>query len=179
MSATSQDLRDLRARIPSDHGLTVFDAETQDTSYGTLVVDDVPLIFDTHRKDAKYVATAEILTEILKPLRISRARVRDFERAAAHRGLLAIPYTSCFFKGNLHVYAYVGAVRGFDVAAVGGSVEDAEAALRARVEGLWGRIPREILRAQRDLLAGRRRARYDADLEVLRKRYREVAGRGR
>lgn len=177
MSAASQDLRDLRDRIPSDHGLTVFDAETQDTSYGTLVVDDVPLIFDTHRKDGKYVATAEILTEVVNPLRISRARVRDLERDAARRGLLAIPYSSCFFKGNLHVYAFAGVVRGFDVAAVGGSVEDAEAALRARVEGLWDRIPREILRAQRDLLAGRRRARYDADLEVLRTRYRAVEGR--
>lgn len=177
MSSQDEDLRDLRARIPSDRGLIVFDAETQDTSYGTLVVDGVPLIFDTHRKDGKYVSTAELLTEILEPLRVSRARVEELGRAAARQGLLAIPYTSCFFKGNLHVYAYSGAVRGIDVAAVGASVGDSEAALRVAVEGLWPRIPREIVRAQRDLLAGRRRARYEADLEVLRRRFREVDAR--
>ncbi|OGS48579.1 MAG: hypothetical protein A3K68_05520 [Euryarchaeota archaeon RBG_16_68_13] len=164
----------LAERVPTEPPLTVFDAETQDTSYGILVVDRTPLIFDTHRKDEMYVATAELLTETTTPAKVTRREVEAFRRTAAKHGLLAIPYSACFFKGNLHVYAYDGPARGFDLAAVGSSVAEAERHLEEGVKALWEAVPRGVRRAQADLLAGRRRARYDADLEVLRRKLREI-----
>lgn len=179
MSSPAGDLQALRERVPRDDVLTVFDAETQDTSYGILVIERMPLIFDTHRKEGMHVSTVELLTEVLNPIRISSERVRGFARLCARRGLLAIPYSACFFKGNLHVYAFHGAVRGFDVATIGPSVAEAERNLETRVRSVWPRIPRPILRGQADLLAGRRRARYDADLDVLRKRLRTIRSSAR
>lgn len=167
VGAAHDDLLLLRRLVPEDHGLKVFDADTQETSYGTLVVDDLPLIFDTHRKERSYVSTVEILTEVLRPAPVTPKEVAAFSRLAERRGVQALPYSACFFKGNLHVYAYDGPVRGFDLGVVGGSVADAEAKLEARVRSLWSRIPKGIVRTQRALLAGTRKARYPADLEVL------------
>ncbi|OGS46083.1 MAG: hypothetical protein A3K66_04955 [Euryarchaeota archaeon RBG_16_67_27] len=176
MAAIRADLEDLRRLVPADDGLTVFDAETQDTSYGILVVGALPLIFDTHRKEGRYVSTVEILTEITRPLRLPSERVRAFARTARRHGLLAIPYSACFFKGNLHVYAFSGPMRGLDVATVGGTVAEAETRLDARLRAIWPKVPPEILRAQRDLVAGRRRVRYAADLEVLQRKLSELRG---
>jgi hypothetical protein len=44
---------------------------------------------------------------------------------------------------------------------------DAERKLAARVMELWPDVPPGVRRAQRELLAGARKARYPADLEVL------------
>lgn len=170
MSAERDDFLLLRRLAPEDHGLIVFDAETQETSYGTLMVDGHPLIFDTHRKESWYVSTAELLTEIGAPASTTAGEVDRFAKVAEHAGVQAIPYSACFFKGNLHVYAYYGPVRGFDVSAVAGSVADAEAKLKARVESLWADVPRGVREAQRELLTGKRKARYPADLETLLKR---------
>ena len=167
-------LRELRLRVPTEHGLTVFDAETQDTSYGILVVDGTPLIFDTHRKDGMHVSTAELLTEVVRPVRATTREVVGFCRKAARQAMLPIPYSECLFKDNLHVYAFHGPVRGFDIATVGATVQEAEENLRVGVEALWAAIPAGIRRAQADLLAGRRRARYDEDLTVLRRKMHDL-----
>ncbi len=170
MSAERDDFVLLQRLAPEDHGLTVFDADTQETSYGTLVVDGLPLIFDTHRKDASYVSTAELLTEILAPAAVTPEEVARFAKVAEHAGAQTLPYSACFFKGNLHVYAYYGPVRGFDLSVVGASVAEAERKLDARLRAVWADIPAGLLAAQRELLAGTRKARYPADLEVLLKR---------
>ncbi len=174
VSAERDDFLLLHRLAPEDHGLTVFDADTQETSYGTLVVDRLPLIFDTHRKESWYVSTAELLTEISAPASTTPEEVERFAKVAEHAGVQAIPYSACFFKGNLHVYAYHGPVRGFDVSTVAASVADAERKLTACVPGLWPEVPRGIREAQREILAGTRKARYPADLEVLMKRMREA-----
>ncbi len=170
MSQEREDFLLLRRLAPEDHGLTVFDAETQETSYGTLFVDGLALIFDTHRKESSYVSTAELLTEILAPARATPEEVERFAKIAEHAGVQTIPYSACFFKGNLHVYAYYGPVRGFDVSTVGGTVGEAEAKLRAAVASLWKDVPAGVREAQRELLAGTRKARYPADLETLLRR---------
>ncbi len=170
MSADYDDFVLLRRLAPEDHGLTVFDAETQETSYGTLVVEGLPLIFDTHRKESWFVATAEILTELVAPASVTPDEVARFAKVAEHAGVQTLPYGACFFKGNLHVYTYHGPVRGFDVSVVADSVAAAEAKLDARVRSLWPVLPKGIVEAQRALLAGARKARYPADLEVLMKR---------
>ncbi len=174
MSAERDDFLLLRRLAPEDHGLTVFDADTQETSYGTLVVDGLPMIFDTHRKETSYVSTAELLTEIGAPARATPEEMERFAKVAEHAGVQAMPYSACFFKGNLHVYAFYGPVRGLDVSVVGGSVAEAERKLDARVDALWSDVPAGIREAQRELLAGTRKARYPADLEVLVKRMRSI-----
>lgn len=176
MSAERDDVLLLRRLAPEDHGLTVFDADTQETSYGTLVVDGLPLIFDTHRKESWFVSTLEILTETVAPAATSPEDVARFAKVAEHAGVQTLPYSACFFKGNLHVYAYYGSVRGFDLAVVAGGVPQAERKLDEKVRALWRDLPRGIVEAQRDLLSGRRQARYPADLEVLLKRM--AASRG-
>ena len=170
MSAEYDDFVLLRRLATEDHGLTVFDAETQETSYGTLVVDGLPLIFDTHRKEGSYVSTVEILTEVLAPAGVAPEEVARFAKVAEHAGAQALPYSACFFKGNLHVYAYHGPVRGFDLSVVGTSVADAEGKLDRVLRAVWADVPPGTVRAQRELLAGTRKARYPADLEVLLKR---------
>ncbi|HYM40567.1 MAG TPA: hypothetical protein VEY12_10600 [Thermoplasmata archaeon] len=170
MSAERDAFLLLRRLAPEDHGLTVFDADTQETSYGTFVVDGLPLIFDTHRKETWFVSTAELLTEIGAPARVTPEEVERFAKVAEHAGAQAIPYSACFFKGNLHVYAYYGPVRGLDISTVGESVAAAERKLDAIVRGLWSDIPGGVREAQAELLSGRRKARYPEDLEVLLKR---------
>src|SRR5437870_9446791 len=49
----------------------------------------------------QYVATLELLTEVVQPVRVSRDHVDRFGRHAREAGLLPIPYSACFFKGNL------------------------------------------------------------------------------
>lgn len=169
MASMRDEMLLLRRLAPEDHGLTVFDADTQETSYGTLMQDGLPLIFDTHRKDESFVSTVEILTEVVAPATATPEEVARFSKVAEHHGVQAIPYSACFFKGNLHVYAYYGPVRGFDLSVAGDSVRAAEEKLASRLVEIWPDIPAGILRAQRELLAGRRKARYDADLEVLRR----------
>lgn len=170
MTAERDDFLLLRRLAPEDHGLTVFDADMQETSYGTLVVDGLPLIFDTHCKESWYVSTAELLTEINAPASAAPEEVERFAKVAEHAGVQAIPYSACFFKGNLHVYAYCGPVRGFDVSTVAQTLEDAERKLAGRVPELWPNVPQGVRQAQKELLAGTRKARYPADLEVLVKR---------
>ncbi len=170
MTAEREDSLLLRRLAPEDHGLTVFDADTQETSYGTIVVDGVPLIFDTHRKDASYVSTVEILTEIVAPASVTPKEVARFAKVAEHAGAQTLPYSACFFKGNLHVYAYYGPVRGLDLSVVAGTAAEAETKLEARLRALWPEVPKGVTAAQRELLTGKRMARYPADLEVLRKR---------
>src|SRR2546427_6127525 len=153
--------------IPSENRLTVFDADTQETSYGICFFDGLPYIFDTHRKGSRYVATIELLTEVAEPVRVSRDRIQRFGRDARAGGLLPIPYSACFFKGNLHVYAFSGAVRGFDLAAIGPTALQSERALMQRADRLKSRGPASIARAQRELREGKRRARQRADLGVL------------
>lgn len=170
MSAERDDFLLLQRLSPEDHGLTVFDAETQETSYGTLVVDGLPLIFDTHRKEGSFVSTVEILTEIVAPARVTPEEVARFGKVAEHAGAQVLPYSACFFKGNLHVYAFYGPVRGFDLSVVADSVAAAEAKLDARLRGLWADVPVGIVAAQRELLEGKRKARYPSDLEVLLRR---------
>ncbi len=116
MRAASANLQILEELLPTENGITVFDAETQETSYGIWFVEDLPYIFDTHRKDRRYVATIELLTETVAPVRISPGRVLRFGAACRDIGLLPLPYTGCYFKDNLHVYSFSGPVRGFDVA---------------------------------------------------------------
>ncbi len=170
MSAERDDFLLLQRLAPEDHGLTVFDAETQETSYGTLVVDGMPLIFDTHRKEASFVSTVELLTETVAPASATPEEVARFGKVVEHAGAQALPYSACFFKGNLHVYAYYGPVRGLDLSVVAASVAAAEKKLDDRVRSLWPEIPEGVLTAQRELLEGKRKARYPADLEVLLKR---------
>lgn len=167
MESAASELRVLEALMPGEHELRVFDAETQETSYGIWSLHGIPYIFDTHRSEGRFVATIELLTEVVRPIRTDAPKVQRFCQAARRVGLLPIPYSSCFFKGNLHVYAFTGAVRGFDLAALGTSVDESEDRLRRRMESLWRRIPIALLTAQRDLLAGRRRVRHRADREVL------------
>lgn len=170
MSAGRDDFLLLRRLAPEDHGLTVFDADTQETSYGTLLVDGLPLIFDTHRKESHFVSTVELLTETVAPAGVTPEEVARFAKVAEHAGAQLLPYSACFFKGNLHVYAYYGPVRGLDLSVVACSVADAEGKLDARLRSLGPEIPAGVLTAQRELLAGKRKARYPADLEVLLKR---------
>ncbi len=170
MSAERDDFLLLQQLAPEDHGLTVFDADTQETSYGTLVLESLPLIFDTHRKESSFVSTVELLTEIVAPASVTPEEVSRFAKIAEHVGAQLLPYSACFFKGNLHVYAYYGPVRGLDVSVVAGSVAEAERKLDARVHALGPDIPQGILGAQLELLVGTRSARYPADLEVLLKR---------
>ena len=176
VSEERDDFLQLRRLAPEDHGLTVLDADTQETSYGTIVADGLPLIFDTHRKESWFVSTVEILTETIAPASVSREEVARFGKVAEHAGVQALPYSACFFKGNLHVYAYYGPVRGFDLSVVANDVPAAERKLEARVRGLWDEIPRGIVDAQRELLAGTRKAKYSADLEVLQKRMAALGG---
>ena len=170
MSAERDDFLRLQELAPEDHGLTVFDADTQETSYGTLVVDGLPLIFDTHRKGVWFVSTVEILTEVVSPASVTPEQVARFAKVAEHAGAQTLPYSACFFKGNLHVYAYYGPVRGLDLSVVADSVAAAERKLDDRVRALWPDLPSPVVEAQRELLAGKRKARYPADLEVLLKR---------
>ncbi len=167
MSAERDDFLLLQRLAPEDHGLTVFDADTQETSYGTLVVDGLPLIFDTHRKESSFVSTVEVLTEIVAPASVTPEQVARFAKVAEHAGVQALPYSACFFKGNLHVYAYHGPVRGFDLSVVGAAVDAAEKKLDTRLRSLWPELPAGVVAAQRELLAGARKARYPADLDVL------------
>ncbi len=170
MSAERDDFLRLQRLAPEDHGLTVFDADTQETSYGTLVVEGLPLIFDTHRKESSYVSTVELLTEIVAPASVTPEEVARFAKVAEHAGAQVLPYSACYFKGNLHVYAYYGPVRGLDLSVVADTVADAEAKLEARLHSLWSEVPAGAVTAQRELLEGTRKARYPADLEVLVKR---------
>lgn len=170
MSAERDDFILLQQLAPEDHGLTVFDADTQETSYGTLVVDGLPLIFDTHRKERWYVSTAELLTEIGAPASTTPEEVERFRKVAEHAGAQVIPYSTCFFKGNLHVYAFYGPVRGLDVSVVADAVSVAEQKLAATVETLWPAVPKGVREAQREILSGARKTRYPEDLEVLLKR---------
>lgn len=172
----SRECQRLRSLMPTDNGVTVFDAETQETSYGILVEDGLPFIFDTHRKDGRFVATVEALTEVVRPVPVKPRELESFVRVAERRGVLALPYTGCFFKGNLHVYSFSGPVRGLDLSTLGGDVRDAEATLRDRFATLWKQAPGRIRKAQHDLITGRRRARYGADLEVLKNDARQVDG---
>lgn len=169
---TSGNLLDMERVIQREGVLTIFDAETQDTSYGIVTIDDRPHIFDTHRKDGVHVATIEVLTEVKVAIRIRSASVGRFVAAARRAGLYPIPYSACFFKGNLHVYAYDGPLVGLDLSAAGPTVATAERNLEARARSVWPRMPREIIQAQAALLEGRRLPRHPADLEVL-------VGRGR
>lgn len=167
MRSAAADLRALERLVPSENGVTVFDAETQETSYGIWFFDDLPYIFDTHRKGTRYVATIELLTEVVQPVRVARASIDRFRREVRARGLLPIPYTGCFFKGNLHVYSFSGPIRGFDLAAIGSTASQSERALSKRVAGLKSRVPGPVVRAQRELLEGARHARHPSDLRVL------------
>ncbi len=167
MSAERDDFLRLQRLAPEDHGLTVFDVDTQETSYGTLVVEGLPLIFDTHRKESSYVSTVELLTEIVAPASVTPEEVARFAKVAEHAGAQSLPYSACFFKGNLHLYAYYGPVRGLDLSVVADSVTDAEGKLDTRLRALWSEIPAGARTAQRELLEGTRKARYPEDLEVL------------
>ncbi len=160
--------------IPSENGLCVFDADTQETSYGICFLDGLPYIFDTHRKRERYVATIELLTEVVEPVHVSRERIRRFARDARAGGLLPIPYSACFFKGNLHVYAFSGPIRGFDLAAIGDTAVQSERALMQRANRLKSRVPIPIARAQRELIEGKRRPRHKTDLRVLTARLKET-----
>jgi len=172
------DVNALERLVPSDNGLTVFDADTQETSYGICFFDGLPYIFDTHRKGTRYVATIELLTEVVEPVPIARYSVERFRRDARANGLLPIPYTACFFKGNLHVYAFSGPVRGFDLATVGSTAGESEQALFERVDRLKSRVPGEIVRAQEELLAGKQHPRHSSDLRVLKRRLKEAEKQG-
>jgi len=174
VGGAAANLKTLERIIPSANGLTVFDADTQETSYGICFLDGLPYIFDTHRKGARYVATLELLTEVVEPIGVTRDRIRRFGRDARAAGLLPIPYSACFFKGNLHVYAFSGPVRGFDLAAIGPTAVRSERALMQRANRLKSRVPAAIARAQRELLEGKRRARHQADLRVLTARLKET-----
>lgn len=171
---TAADVRLLETLLPSENGVTVFDADAQETSYGFCVFDGLPHIFDTHRKDGFHVATIELLTEIVAPVRISADRVREFCRDARMCGLLPIPYSGCFFKKNLHVYSFSGPVRGFDLATVGTTVAQSERKLFDRLNVLRLHVPVAIARAQKELLRGRRHVRHGADMEVLIRRPEET-----
>jgi hypothetical protein len=166
MSRERDELLLLRRLAREDHGLTVSDADTQETSYGCLIIDSTPLIFDTYRKESWFVSTAEALTEIGAPARATPEEVERFAKVAEHAGVQAIPYSACFFKGNLHVYAYYGPVRGLDLSVVADSVGDAERKLERQVRSLWNEIPPGIHDAHRDLLSGKRKAPYPEDIEV-------------
>ena len=160
--------------VPGENGLTVFDADTQETAYGIRFFDRLPYIFDTHRKGNRCVASIELLTELTDPVRVARESVDRFWHDARAVGLLPIPYTACFFKGNLHVYGFSGSVRGFDLAAIGKTAGQSERALFNRVDGLKSRVPSPIARAQRELLEGKRHARHASDLRVLKARLKEL-----
>ena len=168
------DVRALERLVPSENGLTVFDADTQETSYGICFFDGLPYIFDTHRKGTQYVATIELLTEVVQPVRVARDSVDRFRRNVRAAGLLPIPYTGCFFKGNLHIYAFSGPVRGFDLAAIGNTADRSEVTLFKIMDRLKSRIPGPIGRAQRELLEGKRHARHTSDLRVLAARWKET-----
>jgi len=172
------DLRALERLVPSENGLTVFDADTQETSYGICFFNGLPFIFDTHRKGTRFVATIELLTEVVQPVRVARNSVDRFRRDVRAKGLLPIPYTGCFFKGNLHVYAFSGPVRGFDLAAIGKTAGQSERALFRRMDGLKSRIPGPVARAQRELLEGKRHPRHASDLRVLAARWKETGRQG-
>src|SRR2546427_383874 len=57
------DLKLLETLVPAQNGVTVFDAETQETSYGICVLDDRPYIFDTHRERSSYADDAAGVTQ--------------------------------------------------------------------------------------------------------------------
>ena len=124
---------------------------------------------NTRRKDGRHVATIELITKLITPVRTPSTRVRRFGGACRDLGLLPLRYSGCYFKDNLHVHSFSGP--GFDVVAAGRSVASVERVLRNRVAMIWPRVPYEPLRAQRGLLEGKRRVRHAADLEVLRGRY--------
>ena len=174
MGTIAADLGILRSLLPTENGLTVFDAKTQETSYGIWLIDRVPYIFDTHSIQNRFVATIELLTEVLAPIRISVDRVPRFCEDVERLGLLPIPYSGCSFKENLHLYAFSGPVRGFDLAATGPSVRTSERVLLQGVEALRPRIPSRIALAQRELLDGRRSVRHPADRDVLIRRGKEL-----
>jgi|SRR6266581_3727447 len=92
------ELRVLEQLLPTENGITVFDAENQETSCGILFLDDLPFIFDTHRKDGRYVATIELMTELVTPVRIPSTRVRRFGGACRDLGLLPPPYSAVTSK---------------------------------------------------------------------------------
>ncbi|HEX9341159.1 MAG TPA: hypothetical protein VF992_08335 [Thermoplasmata archaeon] len=91
MVRAPSELRVLARLLPTENGISVFDAETQETSYGLWFLDGLPFIFDTHRKERRYVAMIELLTEIMKPVRIPPSRVRRFSAACRNLGLLPLP----------------------------------------------------------------------------------------
>jgi hypothetical protein len=124
------------------------------------------LIFDTHRKGGWFVSAVEVLTEIIASVCTTLEEVVRFAKVAEHAAVLAIPHGACFIKGNLHVYASCGPVRGFDPSVIGASVTEAERKPDERTQVLWGGIPVDVLAAQRELLAGTREARYPEDLDV-------------
>ncbi len=179
MREATADLRALEQLVLSENGLTVFDADTQETSYGICVFDDRPYIFDTHREGNRYVATIELLTEVVQPVRVARESIDRFRRDARAVGVLPIPYSGCFFKGNLHVYSFSGPVRGFDLAAIGTRASQSERALFERMDRLMSRVPGPIVRAQQELLEGKRHARHQSDLRILKERLKETATQAR
>jgi len=65
VGTAAADIRILESLLPSENGLTVFDAETQETSYGIWFLNGPPYIFDLHRRRGRYVATIELLTEVV------------------------------------------------------------------------------------------------------------------
>src|SRR5207302_4205802 len=97
------DVRALERLVPSENGLTVFDADTQETSYGICFFDGLPYIFDTHRKGTQYVATIELLTEVVQPVRVARDSVARDRRNARAAAPLPNPYPGCVFEGKLHI----------------------------------------------------------------------------
>src|SRR6266511_4939419 len=98
VARATAELRVLEQLLPTENGITVFDAENQATSYGIWFLDDLPFIFDTHRKDGRYVATIELLTEVVTPVRIPPARVCRFGAACRDLGLLPLPYSAATSK---------------------------------------------------------------------------------
>jgi len=110
-ASRASELVVIKRLMPTENGVTVFDAETQETSYGTRFVNGVPYMFDSHRKNRWCVASLESLTELVGPVRISEERHCRFCRAVRAHGLLPVPYSGCFFKQNLDVYAFSGPVR--------------------------------------------------------------------
>ncbi|HVG36845.1 MAG TPA: hypothetical protein VNA10_03860 [Thermoplasmata archaeon] len=51
MNGPAADLRALERLVPRENGLTVFDADTQETSYGICFFDGLLFIFDTTARE--------------------------------------------------------------------------------------------------------------------------------
>src|SRR6266540_4772866 len=172
VARATAELRVLEQLLPTENGITVFDAENQATSYGIWFLDDLPFIFDTHRKDGRCVddrtpdGGRDPRPDPAGPGLSLRCGVPRPRSASA-------PVFGCYFKDNLHVYSFSGPVRGFDLVAAGRSVASVEQDLRSRTTTIWPRVPHELLRAQRRRFEGKRRVRHAADLEILRRRSKE------